>query len=41
MFMAGFDLYCLHEATPGYSHTGYYIISFDFIYVGNPHGKET
>ena len=40
MFTSGFDLYCLHEATPGYSHTGYYIISFDFVYVGNPHVRN-
>jgi len=32
---SAFDIYCLHEATPGSSHTGYYIISFDFVYVGN------
>lgn len=39
MFTSGFDLYCLHEAAPGSSHTGYYIITFDFVYVGNPHGN--
>jgi len=32
-----FDIYCLHEAKPGSSHTGFYIFSFDFVYVGNPH----
>lgn len=37
IFTSGFDIYCLHEAKPGSSHTGYYIISFDFVYVGNPH----
>ena len=36
---SGFNLYCLHEAAPGSEHTGYYIISFDFVYVGNPHGE--
>ena len=36
---SGFDLYCLHEAAPGSEHTGYYLFSFDFVYVGNPHGK--
>ena len=41
IFTSGFDLYCLHEAAPGSSHTGYYIISFDFVYVGNPHGEFT
>jgi hypothetical protein len=39
IFTSGFDLYCLHEANPGSSHTGYYIISFDFVYVGNYDGK--
>ena len=39
IFTSGFDIYCLHEATPGSSHTGYYIISFDFVYVGNWDGK--
>jgi hypothetical protein len=39
VFTSGFDIYCLHEATPGSSHTGYYIISFDFVYVGNWDGK--
>jgi len=37
IFTSGFDIYCLHEAKPGSSHTGYYIISFDFVYVGNAH----
>lgn len=32
---SAFDIYCLHEATPGSEHTGYYIIAFDFVYVGN------
>jgi len=35
-----FDLYCLAEATPGSTHYGYYIISFDFVYVGNQHGEH-
>ena len=39
IFTSGFDIYCLHEAAPGSSHTGYYIISFDFVYVGNADGK--
>jgi len=34
---SAFDVYCLHEAKPGSSHTGFYIFSFDFVYVGNPH----
>ena len=41
IFTSGFDIYCLHEAAPGSEHTGYYIISFDFVYVGNAHGKYT
>lgn len=32
---SAFDIYCLHEAMPGSEHTGYYIIAFDFVYVGN------
>jgi hypothetical protein len=34
-----FDIYCLVEASPGSNHTGYYIFSFDFVYVGNHHGS--
>lgn len=40
LFTTGFDLYCIHEAAPGSSHTGYYIFSFDFVYVGNPHVRN-
>ena len=40
VFTSGFDIYCLHEAKPGSKHTGYYIISFDFVYVGNAHSKS-
>ena len=39
IFTDGFNLYCLHEAAPGQNHTGYYIFSFDFVYVGNAHGE--
>ena len=39
IFTDGFNLYCLHEAAPGSNHTGYYIFSFDFVYVGNYHGE--
>lgn len=35
-----FDLYCLSQATPGSTHYGYYIISYEFVYVGNRHGKK-
>ncbi|KAJ8707666.1 hypothetical protein PYW07_011343 [Mythimna separata] len=31
-----FDLYCLYMATPGFTHTGYYVISYQFVYVGSP-----
>ncbi|KAL4711218.1 hypothetical protein ACJJTC_019059 [Scirpophaga incertulas] len=31
-----FDLYCLGMATPGSVHYGYYVISFQFVYVGSP-----
>lgn len=40
IFTSGFDIYCLHEAMPGSKHTGYYIISFDFVYVGNAHVRN-
>lgn len=33
-----FDLYCYSQAVPGSTHYGYYIISFQFVYVGNKHG---
>ncbi|XP_043190331.1 uncharacterized protein LOC122364215 [Amphibalanus amphitrite] len=32
-----FDMYTLAEAEPGKDHFGYYIISFEFVYAGNPH----
>jgi len=35
-----FDVYFLFEATPGTNHTGFYIFSFDFVYVGNPHVRN-
>ncbi|XP_035456375.2 uncharacterized protein LOC118280446 [Spodoptera frugiperda] len=31
-----FELYCLYMATPGFTHTGYYVISYQFVYVGSP-----
>ena len=40
IFTDGFNLYCLHEAAPGSNHTGYYIFSFDFVFVGNTHGEK-
>ncbi|XP_065223342.1 uncharacterized protein LOC135847635 [Planococcus citri] len=30
-----FDVYCLAMAAPGSSHYGYYIISYQFVYVGS------
>ncbi|XP_068621880.1 uncharacterized protein pasi2 [Battus philenor] len=30
-----FDLYCLGMATPGAVHYGYYVFSFQFVYVGS------
>ncbi|XP_043585319.1 uncharacterized protein LOC122568976 [Bombus pyrosoma] len=35
-----FDLYCLYEAAPGSTHYGYYIISYEFVYVGNRHVRN-
>lgn len=32
-----FDIYCLSQAAPGSIHYGYYIISYEFVYVGNQH----
>lgn len=34
------DCYLLEEAKPGSSHTGYYLFSFDFVYVGNHHVRN-
>ncbi|XP_064214656.1 uncharacterized protein pasi2 isoform X2 [Tribolium castaneum] len=36
-----FDLYCYSMAVPGSVHTGYYVISYQFIYVGNRHVRNT
>lgn len=35
-----FDLYCLSQAAPGSTHYGYYIISYEFVYVGNRHVRN-
>jgi len=35
-----FEIYVLEEASPGSSHTGYYLFSFDFVYVGNHHVRN-
>lgn len=34
-----FDIYCLAMAAPGSTHYGYFLISYEFVYVGNRHGK--
>lgn len=36
-----FDIYCLAQAAPGSTHYGYYIISYEFVYVGNQNGTQT
>ncbi|KAF4520898.1 hypothetical protein B566_EDAN010313 [Ephemera danica] len=36
-----FDIYCLSEAAPGSTHYGYYLISFEFVYVGNMHIRNS
>ncbi|XP_043493144.1 uncharacterized protein LOC122518333 [Polistes fuscatus] len=35
-----FDIYCLSQATPGSTHYGYYIISYEFVYIGNQHVRN-
>nr|CAD7423462.1 unnamed protein product [Timema monikensis] len=35
-----FDVYCLAQAAPGSTHYGYYIISFEFVYVGSLHVRN-
>ncbi|CAD7094071.1 unnamed protein product [Hermetia illucens] len=35
-----FDVYCLAMAAPGSTHYGYYIISYEFVYVGNVHVRN-
>ncbi|KAH8294820.1 hypothetical protein KR018_003372, partial [Drosophila ironensis] len=35
-----FDLYCYAMAAPGSTHYGYYIISYEFVYVGNKHVRN-
>ncbi|XP_050507221.1 uncharacterized protein LOC114337819 [Diabrotica virgifera virgifera] len=38
---ACFDLYCYAMAAPGSTHYGYYVISFQFVYVGSRHVRNT
>ncbi|CAG7704201.1 unnamed protein product [Allacma fusca] len=40
MGTAAFDLYCLEQTAVGSYHSGYYLISFDFVYVGNKHVRS-
>ncbi|XP_037087084.1 uncharacterized protein LOC119108702 [Pollicipes pollicipes] len=40
MMTAVFDVYVLVEAEPGKEHFGYYVISFEFVYAGNPHVRN-
>ncbi|KAF2345615.1 hypothetical protein FHG87_023629, partial [Trinorchestia longiramus] len=41
MVVGFFEIYCLSLAVPGSSHYGYYLFSFDFVYVGNPHVRNS
>lgn len=36
-----FEIYALSLAIPGSAHYGYYLFSFDFVYVGNPHVRNS
>ncbi|KAK9508286.1 hypothetical protein O3M35_007983 [Rhynocoris fuscipes] len=36
-----FDVYSLAMAAPGSTHFGYYFISYQFVYVGNKHVRNT
>ncbi|KAK9875996.1 hypothetical protein WA026_011097 [Henosepilachna vigintioctopunctata] len=36
-----FDIYCYSMAAPGSTHYGYYFISYQFVYVGNRHVRNT
>ncbi|XP_060534132.1 uncharacterized protein LOC132706672 isoform X2 [Cylas formicarius] len=36
-----FDLYCYVMAAPGSTHYGYYVISYQFVYVGSRHVRNT
>lgn len=33
-------MYCYSMAAPGSTHYGYYIISYEFVYVGNMHVRN-
>lgn len=36
-----FDLYCYAMAAPGSTHYGYYVLSYEFVYVGSRHVRNT
>ncbi|XP_018568920.1 uncharacterized protein LOC108909160 [Anoplophora glabripennis] len=36
-----FDLYCYAMAAPGSTHYGYYVLSYQFVYVGSRHVRNT
>ncbi|XP_047482375.1 uncharacterized protein LOC125034545 isoform X1 [Penaeus chinensis] len=36
-----FDIYSLSLAAPGSSHYGFYLFSYDFVYSGNPHVRNS
>lgn len=36
---SAFDTYCLAMAAPGSTHYGYYVMSYQFVYVGSAWGK--
>lgn len=38
---AVFDIYCLAMSAPGSKHYGYYFISYEFVYVGNMHVRNS
>ncbi|VEN61505.1 unnamed protein product [Callosobruchus maculatus] len=38
---ASFDVYCYSMAAPGSTHYGYYVISYQFVYVGSRHVRNT
>ncbi|CAH0549471.1 unnamed protein product [Brassicogethes aeneus] len=37
---AVFDIYCYSMAAPGSAHYGYFIISYEFVYVGSKHVRN-
>ncbi|KAB0790946.1 hypothetical protein PPYR_02746 [Photinus pyralis] len=37
---AAFDIYCYSMAAPGSTHYGFYLISYEFVYVGSKHVRN-